>query len=89
MSHFHLYVGPQGGPVISQVRYEIYEDSLVDLVELSHTLFAHLDEAAKDLTFEKAAEATEYGEGKGVYVGTQGYCIFWLPCEHCHSPQLN
>jgi len=84
--HFHLIAGTGSGPCIAQARYDTYEDSIKDLVNISTLLFAHLPQVGDNISFEKAIDATEHGDGPGVYVGTNGFCLFWLPCDDCQPP---
>lgn len=89
MSHYHLLLGSPGGPVVSKLEYAEYEDSIADFVNLSKCLFSHLQDDDDQLGFDSALEATEFGFAAGAYVGTDGFCIFWLPCDDCFPTHLN
>jgi hypothetical protein len=88
--HYHLFFGEPEGPVLGQIQYEEYEDSIHGLVMFSRALFSHINEMTNEsLSQEYAEEVTEYGQGKGAYVGTTGYIIYWSSCEQCRVPQMN
>lgn len=89
--HFHVMTGPATGYPMSNIRYESYEDSLVDFVALGHGLFDGLSSDPNAINLEHAINATACGEGLGAYIGTPGLVVIWARCEEeiCTSANWN
>jgi hypothetical protein len=89
MTHYHLAFGNHQGQVYSQVYYDNYEESLVDMCEFAQTMFSNFADSATSLSYGQALEATDHGEGSSAVVGGVWLCIYWVKCESCFPPQLN
>lgn len=84
--------GFAGGHVISEIPYDNYEESLLDLVHFTKMLFSGADNAGQELTFERAVEATEHGKASvdtAIAVGMGQLNVFWKACDGCLSPHYN
>lgn len=89
MSHYHIVSAANSTVPISSVRYDNYEDSIVDWVNLSTKLFGHL-EVPGELAIENAKAATGNGDGIMARIGTSALCFYWMRCESvCYSTTWN
>lgn len=81
MTHYHLVMTRGGVFPMASVKYDNYEDSLVDYVGLSVRLFGHLQEHAGTLSVERAKQATCDGEAQGSFIGVPSMGLYWIRCE--------
>jgi hypothetical protein len=85
--HYHIMVGPMGTIMPTNLRYESYEDSVMEYLNLVRGIFVGRFEP-EELTIEAVMENTMDDETRGFYMGTSTLSVLWVPCETDCSPPV-
>jgi hypothetical protein len=85
--HYHLFMGSVGSAPMQNVTFSDYDSSVRSFVHLCNDLYSDYNH---DITYVRALEATKFGEGDAVSVGTNILCVQWSKCTYpCLSPSWN
>lgn len=85
--HFHLFMGTSGSAPMQNVTFYDYDNSVRSFVHLCKNLYSDYNH---EITYVSALEATKFGEGDAVSVGTNVLSVQWIKCDYpCMSPSWN
>lgn len=87
--HYHLVLGPSGGPSFGEIIVDNYEDSVMHFTKMSKGMFGHLFEEEDPITLNKVIKQTQSDDEGWTLVGTPRLCVFWFACDQCSPMNCN
>lgn len=90
MKHYHLFMGTAQAAPMATTTYYDYDESIRNFLRLSKEIYGTFEPWKDSLSYSNVLEASEFGDGPAMTVGTTWLCIQWVGCRNpCMSPSWN